>query len=291
MELDKGIILSSDKFGEIKSKDFTRLVEVEQDTWARDESLWEYVKCNHCWEILSKEDVYWHLLSDIRLRTVSEIEVLLWLDNINCVKCWWDTEKVFWEWYEQSVIERHNNNRSNISVFRDKDWEIRWFIDWYFDTFENIYLREFEYYYWNIWIDKLVQLMEAKLWYKLPDMIFMCSALCIDERYKSMYVIYNLMRVFFNFVHENFWEVLWIYESSLWTSTHSLYEISWGVPIWVNECWLSREIENTKKWHKSDIFVHEDIAWSFVKSLSFDVGEFVRRNIKTMRHITNSWHK
>jgi hypothetical protein len=39
MELDKGIILSSDKFGEIKSKDFTRLVEVEQDTWARDESL------------------------------------------------------------------------------------------------------------------------------------------------------------------------------------------------------------------------------------------------------------
>lgn len=43
----------------ICEQDLLKIHEIEQDMWA--EWIWEYLKCDWCWEIFSKKDIYWNL--------------------------------------------------------------------------------------------------------------------------------------------------------------------------------------------------------------------------------------
>jgi hypothetical protein len=63
--------------------------------WAREDGIWEYVKCSSCGKIHSKEEVFWHLSNDIKLLTVWKIEEILWINQINCFDCW---EKTIYIW-------------------------------------------------------------------------------------------------------------------------------------------------------------------------------------------------
>ena len=65
-------------------KDLVTITELAQDMRARDEWLWEYARCDECWEIFSKEEIFWHLRRDLRILTVAKIEEALWWEKPNC---------------------------------------------------------------------------------------------------------------------------------------------------------------------------------------------------------------
>lgn len=271
----------------ISDKDIEEITKIEQDMWAREEWLWEYVRCKCCQEIYSKENIFWHLERKIKIQTVAKIEELLW-SKPKCLKCWTETTHIFGiSEYMESVRERYRNSvNSFLTVYRDEAWTIRWFFDWYVDNFSTIYYREFEYYYSNFWIEWIKKLVKNKFWFDLPDTMLMCSALWMEEWYKNFNILYEMMRNFFSQVREVIWDnITWIYESSIWTNTHSIYHVAWWRNIWLSEWTNRKKVKNVKDGHISDIFIHEYIPKSFLQKMEKPPKHFLRDNKEKMREI------
>ncbi len=71
----------------LSNQELQQIYELEQDTWARENVLWEYIKCNECWIISSKENIFWHREEHLRRKTVAEIERVLEMKDIPCSFC------------------------------------------------------------------------------------------------------------------------------------------------------------------------------------------------------------
>lgn len=269
----------------ISETDLKKITEIEKDMW----SYWigEYVKCENCGEIHSKQDIFWHLSKDIYLETVSKIENILWLNRISCPNCNSDTEFIYDESdYINEIKERYNNSiNSFLTVFRDENWEIRAFEDWYIDNFDNIFQREFEKYYSLIWKNRIIIEIEKILWWKIPEKILLCCSIWTEQKYSSFFIFYKMMYNFFsnisNMYNEN---ILWLYEAVVWWLPHSIYHICWTDRVWIPQNNLYENVINNGNL-KSDIFVHNNVINTVLNSISLPVKEFVRKNKKEMRII------
>jgi len=166
----------------ISELDFNKICEIEQDMRARDEGLWEYVKCTCCNSIFSKQDIFWHLSSNIYSMTVAKIENLLDLDWVKCQNCNQKTQLIYWDSeHRKKVQERYKDSESHITVFRDENWEIKWFMDAYVDTLATIFHRELKYHYWNVWLEKIKKVIEDTMWREIPNSLLSFSALWTVE--------------------------------------------------------------------------------------------------------------
>lgn len=260
----------------ISKVDLTRIFEIEKDMWAREDWLWEYIKCNNCNFVASKEDIYWNLSSEIKNETVSHIEKILCNDTIFCPKCdSSNTDFLFWDNYIDEILDRFKNSESYLSVFRDNNWIIRWFVDWYIDRFSKIYKREFQKYYEHIWEDNIVELIEETIKKPLPNELFYCSAIWIETKYKNFKVIIKLLQDFFASIKDNWRNIIGVSELKIGSSIHRLNSLFWAKKIWINniDSWVN--ISNHKDWVDSDIFVNEQLVDNYRKSLSIPTRELV----------------
>lgn len=270
----------------ISESDLIRISQVEQDMWAREDWLWEYVQCKHCQKIHSKGDIFWHLSSEIRTENVNRIlEVLSW-DNISCTECWGDTNFLYWPEYVENIRERYLQSDSYLTVYRDLEWEIRWFMDWYIDNFDVIYDREFSTYYQNIWKIMLKQIIEKKIEMNMPDNLLTWASIWMEEKHKSFFVLFELIRSFFNSIEDSRNNVLWISESVIWTNTHQIYHSMWAIQVWLNDdARLKPLLQNKSDVLQSDIFVQPRMTECYKKWFNLPVKQFLRKNRQKMNEL------
>ena len=55
---------------------------LERETWSF--FMWEYAKCTDCWNIMSKNDIYWHLWDEISRQTIQKLEEKFQKSHIKC---------------------------------------------------------------------------------------------------------------------------------------------------------------------------------------------------------------
>lgn len=277
----KGNIQTEDTL-RLSEKDIIKIWEIEQDGWAH--GLWEYRKCNDCWHVHSKQDIHGNLSRDEYTNTVKQIERLLGYPDILCQICTWNTSEIFWEEYIESIRDRYKNYTSYISTFRDDSWEIQWFLDGYISSFSNIYEKEFSAYYNEIWETAIREHIERLLERNITQELLTTNALCLHEKHKSMYIIYNLIKTFYRCIEMEQPNMIWIYESMLWTNTHAIYEALWWKPIWIKDI---KTRDNVIWWkdYKSDIFIHENIWETVSNNIESDLKNFLRINSRWIRKI------
>lgn len=274
----------------ISENDLEKIAEIEQDMWAREDWIGEYIKCTCCNKIHSKEDVYLHITNDLKIQTVAKIEEALQIIKIPCISCHSKTEYIYdRNEYIEEIRDRYSNSvESFLTVLRDKNWEIRGFEDWYIDRFDRIYKNEFSLYYNNIWTTLIKKKVEEIIKMDLPNDILMCSSVWMEQKYANFYNLYNIMKHFFWNIYNKKWkDLLWLYEAVVWWVPYSIYHIAWVERLWIPESDLYSKVENISSNYKSDIFVHSNVAWSFSNALKPEVKEFIRSNRKIMKEIRN----
>jgi len=168
--------------------EITEIAMIEKDLWAH--WIWEYVQCNNCWRVHSKNDIYWHLLDEIRLESVSKIEDILSLDSIKCKTCNSDTKFMYDIWTNIEEIKKRlfDTKISFMSILRNENnWEIHWFMDWYIDDFSTIYKNELIYHYDNIWLKNIFNIVDVFFKWELEKNLFTISSIGTEEKYKWLF--------------------------------------------------------------------------------------------------------
>lgn len=265
--------------------DLEKIVEIEQDMWAREDWLWEYMKCESCLKIHSKEDIFWHLSNDIKIQTVKKIEEIIDFDKV-CSYCNWKIESIYdRNEYIESIRDRYFNSiESFLTVYRDDNWEIRWFMDWYIDSFEKIYEREFSTYYSNFWVSGIKKIINENLFLNIPDEILVCTSLWFENKYKNFFDLYEVMKIFFLWIYKKrWWNVFWIAESVLWTNTHSIYYSLWAKEIWLSKFNNLLLNKNSNKY--TDLFIHPWITGDYFFKMLDWPKTFLKSNIHKMREV------
>ncbi len=277
-------IIQSEDTDNICESDIIRIWEIEQDWWAH--GIWEYRKCNDCWHIHSKQDIHGSLPVELYTHTVKEIQKILGNLHIPCQLCSGDTSEIFWEEYIQDIMNRYKNYTSFLTTFRDETGEIQWFLDGYISDFDTIYENEFQSYYGNIWKPTVRKLTEKLLWRSLPDKMLTNSAMCISQQYRSLFVTYDLMKNFYTDLHEKEWNILGIYEASIWSNTHAIYHALGGRSIWIStDPAFSDVIKDTNTDYKSDIGLREDIWAACKDGLGLSLKSFYKQHKGTIKEI------
>lgn len=257
----------------ISDYDLVRISQVEQDMWARDDWLWEYVQCSCCQKIHSKNDIFWHLSNEIRTQNVNKILDLLSWDSIRCNGCWNDTEFLYWPEYIAKIRERYSKSVSYLTVYRDDEWEIRGFIDWYIDNFTTIYQREFLSYYWEVWINLFTDYIKKKLKAEMPKLLMACPSIWIEEKYSNFFTMFELIKFFSNSVDDLYKDVLWISEAIIWTVSHKIYNSIWTIQVWITNSEIDCKTKNNK--YVSDVFIHPHIISSYRDKFNLPIRSYL----------------
>ena len=245
----------------ISEQDLFQIHEIEQDTWAF--TIWEYVKCNSCWKINSKKDVYWNLSKDIFTKTVKEIEKIVWLSELKCIDCWsHDCEHIFWEKYIEEIVNRYKNKiHSFLVVNRNKKGDIVLIQDWYISSFDDIFEKEL-FYYKKIWKYLIKKLIEEKIWKKTDWNIFIPSSIWTKKEVANIENVIEQTKFFLNLVATKKDDFDFaIFELKIWSVIQKLFSKCWCIPLWLidNEK-IYNKISQINHDSKSDIFVHPDIS-------------------------------
>ncbi len=274
----------------ITKSDLEKIVEIEQDMWWREDWIGEYLKCEACDKIYSKEDIFGHLSKEIKIKTIKKIEEIINPDLI-CFDCNCKLESIYdRSEYIKDVYDRYQFRDSVISVIRDNAWEIIWFFDWYKSNLWDIFFNEFIKYYGDIWIDNILNILKNDFWINIYKKIFVSSALWMEDEHKNFINLYNLMKHFYENVFEKHWLIDWIYESKLWTNTHAIYELTGATRIWItnNHNNLSK-LKNINESFTSDIFFHKNVALSSISKMSISAKEFIKLNSNNIKKITTEY--
>lgn len=274
--LSKGsIVIESINPRKISEKDLEKIAEIEQDMWARDDWIGEYVKCESCNKIHSKEDIFWHLTKDIKIQTVKKIEEIIDFDIV-CLDCGSEVKSIYdRNEYIESIRSRYNDTiESFLTVYRDDTGEIRGFMDWYIDNFSNVYNREFKAYYDNIWLDIIDQMIKQKLNIdRIPYYILSCSSLGIENKYANFLLVLKLMQSFFYSIDEKWRNILWITELEIGSYIHNLHTILGTIQLWITNESLS--INNKNMNFNSDIFIHPTLIQDYKEALWIPLRKFI----------------
>ncbi|MDD3302582.1 MAG: hypothetical protein PHN31_03425 [Candidatus Gracilibacteria bacterium] len=281
-----GSSISSINTKEISDKDLKKIYEIERDMWARDDGLGEYIKCTKCESISSKEDVFIELSTSIKNETVSNIERLLNLKNINCPKCGSkDTSFCFGEDYINDIVERYTKSESYLVVYRDIYNEIRGFIDGYTDTIDVIYRREFLRYYNSIGLEKIKNLIEKTIGKKFPLDFFYCTSVGIEEKYKNFLLIVYLIKRFVNVIDEKGRNFVGISELRLGTSIHVFSTLFGSTKIGIGSIFDNSLLGNHNINFNSDIFLTDDLLLNYRNQLSLPEKEFLKKFLKYKKSV------
>ncbi len=213
----------------LSSSELRQIASVEKDMWAY--WIWEYIKCEWCWKIHSKKDIFWHLGSSINNKSVDYLENKYLWDSISCNHCNSKDTKFIYEIDSniENIIDRYKNTVSSyLTVLHDKDFKIKWFCDWYVDNFSSIYRRELSPHYnkelftvldKNIKKDYLVDIYN--------NLFFSLSSLWTFQKYSSILNLIKLLNSFSFSVEDDFIELPSITEFDKWSPVQKFSKLLW----------------------------------------------------------------
>ncbi len=278
-------IIESVDLNNISNNELLQVAEVEKDMWAY--GIWEYVKCNNCSKIYSKNDIFWYLADDIKKESVTRLEEILAFDSIKCSICSSDTSFIYdVETNKQEIKKRlFQSKASFLTVLRDtKNNDIHGFMDWYISDFETIYEREFKPHYKQVWINKIKEAFEYELGSNIPKELFTISSIWTDEKYKSLSNFLNLIRSFVINIPENYNTNLWLVEFDTWSNIHSIYHVIWFKKITLDS--LSKSlIADSSDNYNSDLYFLPNMIKESREKYSQPIREFIKLHWKKMREV------
>ena len=249
------LTISSHNPQDLSDDELRKLAEIEKDMWAY--WIWEYVRCWWCWKVHSKADVYWHENESIRQHTVTQLEEIMQLDAIKCNDCWSDTDFIYDEDKNLPEIKSRLLDRpdSYLVLARDEEWIVRGFMDGYVAEFMSIYQHELESHYARVWREVIESFIRKKLWWDMPNQFLSFSSLWTEQRYQSFYIIYQMLRVFFDSIPDEQLDTMWITELDTGGSLHAFYHCLGVQKLGLSEREdLASLIDETWDGYRSDIY-------------------------------------
>jgi hypothetical protein len=222
---------------------------IQKDMWAF--WLWEYVKCNCCNEIHSKNDVFWHLSSEIRRESVTKLEEIYLWDSIKCKNCK-STDTEFLYDIDSNVnafINRYRKKSFLVLSYNDNN-DIIGFCDGYIDNLLHIYETDLKIHYPELNLESLSESIKNKLSVDSVEKILFFSSMWTYEKYSSLKIAYDLFKNFLNSVNLDD-EKIWFTELDKNNPLYFIYDALWKISLWI-----SKDIFiNTHQWYNSDLCV------------------------------------
>lgn len=239
---------------QLTKSDFNRLNVVSQDLWAH--WIWEFVQCDCCRKMMSKKDIFWHLAKEMYDRTVSDIIKILWINSIPCIDCAKTTSFVYWEWHVNNIQERLLTKPSHLVVAQDSRGEIVWYMDWYVDSVDWIFNREYYSHYKDIWVWEIKNRVIQAIWY-LPNEMLVFSWIWLIERHSNFFNIFYLLKHFFETISTIDVNTPAIWELDKNNHIYRLFNIIWYLSLWINDDEKLRNlIINKSDEYISEMVVH-----------------------------------
>ncbi len=255
---------------DLSENQFLRLNEVSQDMWA--ESLWELVQCKCCGKMMSKQDIFWHLAKEVYDETVQKIMELLWITQISCVECGSETRFVYWEEHLGVIKDRLLwCKKPFLVIAENQQWEIVWYEEWYIDTLDNIFRREFIYHYGDIWFMEIKRRVWNVLLWEVPNEMLVLSSIWLLSKYINFFTLFEILKTFANTISDWYIDTPWITEVDKKNNLNKISQAIWSISLWFHEDMRSK-ISNTWKDYESNLILIPE-AW------------------RRYRHFTSKWIK
>jgi len=254
----------------ISNNDLSNISKIEKDMWAF--WLWEYVKCNCCNKIHSKNDIFWHLSSEIRRESVTKLEEIYLWDSIKCKICnSTNTEFIYdIDANIKSIIDRYKEQAFLVVSYNDL-WDIIWFCDWYISDFASIFSKDISSHYWKYNILDIESKIKDTLNLEVLNKLLYFSSLWMYEKYVNYIFIYELLRGFFRSIEVED-SLIWITELDKNNSLYKIYQMMWSISIWIEKSLVSNVGIN----YDSDICVFPDPINDFKTKYDLNFRELVR---------------
>lgn len=271
----------------LSATDFSQIQEVTQDMWAY--GLWEFIKCNECWEIQWKQEIFGKLSNEINENTVADIMRILGIKDIPCPFCWWSTNFIYWEENESAIRERLTQSDAYIAICRNQVGRIVGYMDMYIDSFDTIFRRELASHYKLIGIDEVRDRAEKILWSPTPNMVSF-SAMWMLKQYMSMYLVFKLWNTLATSeIPSKYFRMPWITELDRNNNLSSLYSMMWSMSLELNnDVDFKGKITNTWKSYVSDVVVFSKPITDFREKFNIWTREFLRAYSRD-RKKQNTW--
>jgi len=265
----------------LTNKDILKLAQIEKDLWA----YWigEYVKCENCWKINSKNDIFWEKFSEIKKESVTKLEELLW-DSIRCSNC--NSQKTYFIYdeyeYSKDIKERlFESKASFISLLYNQD-EIIGFMDGYIDSLKKIYKREFVFHYWEEWFLNLKRELENVKTVKDLDNLMVIAWAWTIEKYISLGNLLKLIDQYSLVVDKKFYNNTWIIELDEWSSVHWIFHVLGFKKVEMDVGLLKDKSENYNSW----IYYMENMVESYLKEfLNLWIKKFLKNYKEKMKEV------
>ena len=240
---------------DLRDNEIEHIFRIEQDMWARNEWLWEYVKCNDCERVYSKQDIYGNIEKALYQLTVSEIEQRWASSLLKCHDCRGDVKHMFSvEEYIGEIRDRYSGD-ALLVLMKDHD-KVVGFMDGYFGDYDMIYEREFATHYGWVWKEQIAHLVRAQLDGIIPERMFSCSSTWTTESYMSLPNIYLILQHFFKCFPVSEENVVGISELDAWWSLDKVYSRLGSQSIGVSR---HKDLISTTDWYNGEIFVQRKI--------------------------------
>ncbi|MDD2871096.1 MAG: hypothetical protein PHS49_03825 [Candidatus Gracilibacteria bacterium] len=286
--MSKGkLIIESVNPKNLGEKELIDIAKVEKDLWAY--GIGEYVKCNCCGLIHSKNDIFGHLSEDIKMKCVSDLEEILMYDSIKCKRCDGDTEFVYD--IETNVLEikkrLFGSKDSFISKLVDADnGDTKGFVDGYIDNLENIFEREFSPHYGFVGYDYFKNIFEQSIGNcnSNSNDFFTISSLGTLEDSKSLVNILNLFKEFIFSIPDLYDDKTLVVEFDTGSIVHSIFHA-----VGFNKLPIENEkkslINNTSDSYRSDLYYCNNMVKNSRTNFSQPLKQFIKTYSDKMREV------
>jgi len=269
---------TSVKTSNLTNWDILQLARIEKDLWAY--WIWEYVKCNNCWQINSKNDIFWEKFHDLRKESVTRLEELIW-DSIKCKNCNSDKTFFIYDEYEYSndIKERLFESKASFISLLYQDKELVGFMDWYIEEIGKIYQREFIFHYWEEWFIEFKN--NLKKLGKLDDLMVIAWAGTL-EKYINLWNLLKLIDQYSIVVDKRFYKNTWIIELDEWSSVHWIFHSLWFKKLEMNSDLLINKSETYNSW----IYYMENMVEDYLKNfLDLWIKIFLKNYKEKMKEV------
>ena len=278
MKKVENMYTTSVKTTDLTDKDILKLAQIEKDLWAY--WIWEYVKCNNCWKINSKNDIFWEKFYDLRKESVTKLEELIW-DSLQCKNCKSSNTYFIYDEYEYSKdIKKRlfQSKASYISLLYDKE-NLVGFMDWYIDDLEKIYNREFIFHYGNDWFWELKS--ELQNITNINELMVIAWAWTL-EKYINLWNLLKLIDKYSLVVDKKYYNNTWIIELDEGSSVHWIFHALWFKKVNIDTNLIKEKSDDYNSW----IYYMENMVEDYLKDfLNLWIRNFLKNYKEKMKEV------
>ncbi len=279
---DKAVDIESVSPSSLSENDFSKIHEITQDMWAR--WLWEFLECDNCSYIASKDDIFgswkYGITSEGYKKTIAFI--LSHMDDndqkkiYSCPHCNSAMSPIYWNNYKDEIKSRLLDTESYLTVCRVR-WEIVWYMDFFVASPEEAYERDWKRHYEGVGFSEIDKRISLNLGYT-PKKIICFTAMGLLEEYSNFFTIYTLLNTNFQSAPKSIYKIPWATELNKDSWLYNIYRLMWSNSLHLTDDinWLQK-LKHIKGTYKSDIVTFPSPVETFMDNFSMSIRQFLRR--------------